>query len=65
MFYFIYLFILIQKEAQVVPTHGSPKKSSTAIDAPKIGMKFDYDDSAYEFTKIMPTKLALVYGNNL
>lgn len=37
--------------AQVVPTHESPKKSSTAIDAPKIGMKFDCDDSAYEFYK--------------
>uniref|UniRef100_A0A2N9J0E1 FAR1 domain-containing protein n=1 Tax=Fagus sylvatica TaxID=28930 RepID=A0A2N9J0E1_FAGSY len=39
-------------------THGSPSKSSTQsrhgkkiVEVPKIGMKFDCDDSAYEFYK--------------
>ena len=36
-----------QEKAEVEITLGSPNKSST----PAIGMKFDCDDSAYEFYK--------------
>ena len=43
-----------QDKAQVEPTHGSPNIMSIhnkEIEAPTIGMKFDCDDSAYEFYK--------------
>ena len=47
-----------QVEDQVDPTHGSPSRSNTPsrhdkqnVEVPKFGMKFDCDDSAYEFYK--------------
>ncbi|XP_030964276.1 uncharacterized protein LOC115985473 [Quercus lobata] len=44
----------VQEEAQVKPIDGSPNtpsKHNMEIKAPMIGMKFDCDDSAYEFYK--------------
>nr|POE45820.1 hypothetical protein CFP56_78279 [Quercus suber] len=44
----------VQEEAQVKPIDGSPNTSSKhnkEIKTPMIGMKFDCDDSAYEFYK--------------
>jgi hypothetical protein len=45
-----------QKEAQVELPNGSPNKSNTPsrhnkqiVEVPTIGMKFDCDDSAYEY----------------
>jgi hypothetical protein len=45
-----------QKEAQVELPNGSPNKSNTLsrhnkqiVEVPTIGMKFDCDDSAYEY----------------
>uniref|UniRef100_A0A2N9GWH9 SWIM-type domain-containing protein n=1 Tax=Fagus sylvatica TaxID=28930 RepID=A0A2N9GWH9_FAGSY len=47
-----------QKEAQLEVPNGSPNKSNIPnrdnknnVEVPKIGMKFDCDDSAYEFYK--------------
>jgi hypothetical protein len=47
-----------QKEAQLELPNGSPNKSNIPnrdnknnVEVPKIGMKFDCDDSAYEFYK--------------
>ncbi|KAK9992327.1 hypothetical protein SO802_027312 [Lithocarpus litseifolius] len=47
-----------QEEDQVEPIHGSPSRSDTSsrhdkqnVEVPKVGMKFDCDDSTYEFYK--------------
>ena len=50
----LFIGFWIQKEAQVEPIDGSPNtpsKHNKEIKAPKIGMKFDCYDNAYEFYK--------------
>ena len=53
-----------QEEDQVEPTHGSPSRSSTPrghdkqnVEVPKVGMKFDCDDSAYEFYRVYAQRI--------
>ena len=50
----LFICFWIQEEVQVETAHGSPNTPSRPnkkIEAPTFGMKFDSDDSAYDFYK--------------